>query len=751
MKSFKSKINHNWFTRVKTVSSILDLKLSQSEILKLDRSLKFLEQLHCCQGDKGVKLWKSISSFMTRWLITGVRPDSGIPKVRIRNGVPRYFSVYLRLWRKGKRSEHQGYRILVTTLLNSHNVYDTTKLDYSISSVIRPSRFSMHKFLEERCEASFFALGFWEKISQTTDTMKSWKMDWKYVNKSGPNHSIGILSTRTDFHAVSESRFYWALVGLLRSLLNRQEEDPYKAGEVRALLNSLVTEVEAYGNNIRVSLKRRNGFLWDSKLSFIPGKSGKTRTIAIGDAWSQFALRPMHDQMFKILREVFHITDGTFDQDKQKDRVSRWAKENRRLFCYDLSSATDRLPLDLQRYLLEKMKVFSSYEVGFWHTIMGSRTFRFRVPCGKFKIPVKEFSADYWRRACTDRVWYEPWHVEGMDFVHITKFKVRECEYSVGQPMGLLTSFAMLALTHHIIIQLAAYLAGRRSNTDKLLTTSYAVLGDDVVIADEEVAKHYLEIMTDLDVTINFSKSYTGKGLGEFAKALFSEGHDVSPIPCGALRLRPEAYLSDVLAIHTSLRKRGYATNLAHFVFSISPGKDKDRRRKGLITTLTCPTYKWNYDCLGFIWDKSVINTWKEVIEINSLVNIAKNVNKGDFQLSPDKFDPYPESLFDWVTPQGQYVLDVSKTSALVDGRDWRVLLGEGFVSWSPDAWGEIMYIFNISSTWIRDVKFSKDEALVLKKAKFKTVNRLSKLNRVSGLPDYVLCLYYFLSRAGWL
>jgi len=35
-------------------------------------------------------------------------------------------------------------------------------------------------------------------------------------------------------------------------------------------------------------------------------------------------------------------------------------------------------------------------------------------------------------------------------------------KYSVGQPMGALSSFAMLGLTHHVIVQIAARRAGIR-------------------------------------------------------------------------------------------------------------------------------------------------------------------------------------------------------------------------------------------------------------------------------------------------
>jgi len=48
----------------------------------------------------------------------------------------------------------------------------------------------------------------------------------------------------------------------------------------------------------------------------------------------------------------------------------------------------------------------------------------------------------------------------------------------------------MLALTHHIIVQVAANRVG------KTRFSAYALLGDDIVIADEAVAISYHHLMT---------------------------------------------------------------------------------------------------------------------------------------------------------------------------------------------------------------------------------------------------------------
>jgi len=89
----------------------------------------------------------------------------------------------------------------------------------------------------------------------------------------------------------------------------------------------------------------------------------------------------------------------------------------------------------------------------------------------------------------------------------------------------------MLALTHHCLVQFAAY----RSKVIKVgqFFDAYALLGDDLVIANESVAHEYLKVMREIDVGINLSKSLvsvTGRVM-EFAKRTIYNNTDVSAIP----------------------------------------------------------------------------------------------------------------------------------------------------------------------------------------------------------------------------
>lgn len=129
--------------------------------------------------------------------------------------------------------------------------------------------------------------------------------------------------------------------------------------------------------------------------------------------------------------------------------------------------------------------------------------------------------------------------------------------YAVGQPMGAYSSFPMLGLTHHFIVQLAFRRVISRKAMyatsseiyleDKIVATfnkrkellfssgwyeNYELLGDDIVIFNGEVASEYLVLMRDLGLEINMSKSVVSKNKTfEFAKITGHRGHDVSALP----------------------------------------------------------------------------------------------------------------------------------------------------------------------------------------------------------------------------
>jgi len=109
----------------------------------------------------------------------------------------------------------------------------------------------------------------------------------------------------------------------------------------------------------------------------------------------------------------------------------------------------------------------------------------------------------------------------------------------------------MLALTHHFIVQCAAWTSGHTPLTKEF--KAYAILGDDIVIYNSIVAKAYHRLITKLGVECNLSKSIMSPmGLGlEFAKRTFFKGSDVTPTPLKELH----AALSSPTAIVEYARK----------------------------------------------------------------------------------------------------------------------------------------------------------------------------------------------------
>jgi hypothetical protein len=74
------------------------------------------------------------------------------------------------------------------------------------------------------------------------------------------------------------------------------------------------------------------------------------------DPWTQWLLEPLHKRIFNFLSTV--PQDGTHDQLRPVYRLLEWQKAHATkrglpaLFSFDLSAATDRLPLTLQKVLL---------------------------------------------------------------------------------------------------------------------------------------------------------------------------------------------------------------------------------------------------------------------------------------------------------------------------------------------------------------------------------------------------------------
>lgn len=134
-------------------------------------------------------------------------------------------------------------------------------------------------------------------------------------------------------------------------------------------------------------------------ISYFADKEGKTRVIAIGDYLSQTVLKGLHNYLYRVLRKI--PQDCTFDQGTFVGKTDHWEI----YYSVDLSSATDRFPIQVIKSLLEGHlpKVYCDA----WEDIM---------------------------------VGY-PFDYDGQSI-----------RYSVGNPMGFYSSWASFAVTHHYIL-----------------------------------------------------------------------------------------------------------------------------------------------------------------------------------------------------------------------------------------------------------------------------------------------------------
>jgi hypothetical protein len=223
--------------------------------------------------------------------------------------------------------------------------------------------------------------------------------------------------------------------------------------------------------------------LFLGRLHTLEEAAGKVRVIAITDWWTQCLLKPLHDFLFRILLTIRQ--DGTHDQHKPLFRLrSNKLRFQGTVYSFDLSAATDRLPVLIQETIV---------------SFLSNANFGYS-----------------WRMLLTARGWY----LKGVRYL-----------YGVGQPMGAYSSWAILALTHHVLVQVAAMRVGWTR-----WFPHYALLGDDIVIADEAVAKSYLALITSLGVEINLTKSVISEsGFCEFAKRWTTPNYDYSPVGAKAL------------------------------------------------------------------------------------------------------------------------------------------------------------------------------------------------------------------------
>jgi hypothetical protein len=230
---------------------------------------------------------------------------------------------------------------------------------------------------------------------------------------------------------------------------------------------------------LRLVIERSKGETNNNRIaghiSFIQERGCKARVVAVPNAWIQWLMEPLHTALSNLAMQ--QVESCVHDQNNGAYFMQDALSKGKQIWCYDLSSATDRFPLELQLALLEGLGL------------------------GDYAEAIRDVSSANW----------------------VYRNSVHSLEYvswKVGQPMGMYGSFPLFHLTHLCLLRVCTIIANnwktRRGESIVSKSSCFRVLGDDVIITDPDVAQMYAKAMFWLGVELSESKTIISRNLGEF-------------------------------------------------------------------------------------------------------------------------------------------------------------------------------------------------------------------------------------------
>jgi len=261
-----------------------------------------------------------------------------------------------------------------------------------------------------------------------------------------------------------------------------------------------------WNNNIESLLKTPYNRV-PGKLSVVKDPEGKFRIIAIVDFYTQLLLKKLHSAQFKVIRNI--KCDRTFTQSPYHN----WDSSDNQFWSLDLSAATDRFPRTLQFRLIGEM-----------------------------------FNYDF------AKAWME--HLGNLEFLTPNDEIVR---YKTGQPMGTYSSWISFTLAHHLLVHWCAKLEGVED------FDQYIILGDDIVIKHDKIAKRYIKIIGLHGVEISLTKTHVSKDTYEFAKRWFKGNVEITGLPSRGiiLNFRSPNIVFTILYDFYKIKKNTYTSSFS--------------------------------------------------------------------------------------------------------------------------------------------------------------------------------------------
>jgi hypothetical protein len=636
--SFLPKVIYLSFDRVSRI---------RDRLVIANNFIQFIIKLNKNHGSTFTVKWlKSCTVALQKWLgedkVKSLREiEPNLPLPRVINGCPSIIN------KTDRQMMRKGNVHIIRFWHSLFSIYRVLQIPGQLKLETITSPFSGNdKFLEDAIE--FASLTQWHpNIKEVVKTHSLAPTSFHFSGKASPSNvnssqgllgDIALLLSHAEGHSV-----YYNLLGYLDTI--------GKEWNTKQFLQRLADATEIIKQLPEDSISFKKSMVSPfGQFAIKREAAGKIRVFALVDSITQSVMKPLHLGLFKILRSL--PNDGTFDQDASVTRCSLKALRYNQAFSFDLSAATDRLPVRLTASIIESL--FKIEGIGdAWQKVMVDRNFSFN------RLTAKEFN------------------ISNNNF-----------RYSVGQPMGCLSSWAGLAITHHWVMQMASYLNGSRSGWEE----RYEVLGDDIVIFDSSLAKWYLHIMKNLGLEINLSKSIVSpnKPVFEFAKRTVIGSELVSGFTYSQIHSTNLSLSSRINSVYNWMRL-GYLNNLSTISTILNNFKIVDSFKdfslmasSYMLLGLSCKNSMHSLlmkslvdPNKGCLWD---IDSENFSVPTRSLINISRDlIETGQSELSLSK----DEDRQEWVDESDHLIVAGILGEALYKARTLSNNYSKSIHSWA--------------------------------------------------------------------
>lgn len=557
--------------------------------------------------------------------------EPNLPLPRVINGLPAFIN------KRDRQLIREGNTKIIRFWLSLFSVYRIISMpgEIKIKTITDPFSGDDLKFkslLENSQLFNYFSS--LPKFITWSQNLKLAPRSFILSRKSSPTVSHSFMGILTDVYVLRDSMLEFYIAKYLTVLKQyKYNTTPFFKRWTDAV--SLVESIDSkYGLNFNFK-KSYTGYL--GQLSTKVEAAGKIRVFALVDSVTQSIFKPLHDSLFDLLRLI--PNDGTFDQDASVERSIKKSIDSGCAFSYDLSAATDRLPALLSSKILSK--ILGIPEIGdLWLKILTEREFSFN----------EKTISDYNLKSAT-------------------------VKYAVGQPMGALSSWAMLALTHHWILQYCWSTLGNRG-----WCTEYEILGDDLVIFNPILADQYLKVCIILGVEINLNKSISSpnKATFEFAKRTIVNGVNVSAI--SFREITASVSLSSRVQSALVWWRAGLVKTSASLLalISVNPFKVSKKPFMGVLSLLgglnrlgLVPARKV-FECLINPHDEDFdIEESPLSLPVQSILSTVVKNNENSLVLSLPTPDPREEYSDEWEPLLVATILQIALSKAKVLQEEW--------------------------------------------------------------------------------